>query len=207
VALLEVCVDGIAALAAAQEAGAGRIELCARLDLDGLSPGAELLEQALAIARVPVCVMVRPRAGEFVLRAGELERMAGEVRALRERRVAGVVLGLLTPAGEIYMEATRKLVELARPLQVTFHRAFDSARDPAAALERLIELGVDRVLTSGGAPTAWEGRATLRALVEQARGRISVMAGGKVRADHAQALLDATGVDELHASVPFQLAR
>ena len=204
-ALLEVCVDSIASLAAAQEAGAGRIELCARLDLDGLSPTAELLEQALVIARVPVCVMVRPRAGEFVVRAGERERMAGEVRALRERRVVGVVLGLLTSAGEIDMEATRNLVELARPLSVTFHRAFDQARDPAAALERLIELGVDRVLTSGGAPTAWEGRATLRALVERARGRITVMAGGNVRADHAQALLDATGVDELHASVPFAL--
>ncbi len=203
--LLEVCVDSIGGLAEAQDSGAGRIELCARLDLDGLSPGAELLQQALAIARVPVCVMVRPRAGEFVLRAGELERMAGEVRALRERRVAGVVLGLLTPDGQIDVDATRKLVELARPLQATFHRAFDQARDPSAALEQLIELGIDRVLTSGGAPTAWEGRATLRALVEQARGRITVMAGGKVRADHAQPLLDATGVDELHASVPFRL--
>ncbi len=205
--LLEVCVEGIEQLAAAQDAGAGRIELCARLDLDGLSPGGELLEQALAIARVPLCVMVRPRAGEFVLRAGELERMADEVRALRERRVAGVVLGVLTPAGEIDVESTRKLVELARPLQVTFHRAFDQVRDPSAALAHLIELGVDRALTSGGAPTAWEGRAVLRALVEQARGRIAVMAGGKVRAGHAQALLDATGVDELHASVAFQLAR
>src|SRR5688500_4511933 len=96
-ALLEVCVDHFAALRSAQEAGAGRIELCARLDLDGLSPGAELLEQALSIARVPLCVMVRPRAGEFVLREGELARMADEVRALRERRAAGVVLGLLTP--------------------------------------------------------------------------------------------------------------
>jgi copper homeostasis protein len=205
VALLEVCVDGIGRLAAAQDAGAGRIELCARLDLDGLSPSDELLEQALAIARVPVCVMVRPCAGEFVLRAGELERMADEVRALRERRVAGAVLGALTRAGEIDVVATRKLVELARPLQVTFHRAFDQTRDPAQALEQLIELGVDRVLTSGSAPSAWEGRAALRALVEQARGRITVMAGGKVRADHAQALLDETCIRELHASVCFQM--
>ena len=205
--LLEVCADSIEALAAAQDAGGGRIELCARLDLDGLSPSDELLEQALAIARVPVCVMARPRAGDFVLRAGELERMADEVRALRERRVAGVVLGLLTPAGEVDSSSTRKLVDLARPLQVTFHRAFDQVVNPARALEHLIELGVDRVLTSGGAPTAWEGRAALRALVDQARGRITVMAGGKVRGDHARALIDATGVAELHASLPFRLER
>lgn len=204
-ALLEVCVDHLAALESAQAAGAGRIELCARLDLDGLSPGPELLDAALAVARVPLCVMVRPRAGDFVLRPGELERMTAEVRSLRERRVAGVVLGLLTRDGEIDAGATGELIALARPLQVTFHRAFDRARDPARALETLIELGVDRVLTSGSAPTAWEGRAALRALVEQAHGRIAVMAGGKVRADHAQALLEATGVDELHASVPFAL--
>ena len=204
-ALLEVCVDGLAALKAAQEKGASRIELCARLDLDGLSPEPELLAGAIAAARVPLCVMVRPRAGDFVLRAGELERMASEVRALRERGVAGAVLGLLTSEGEVDAGAVRQLAELARPLEVTFHRAFDRVRDPARALEALIELGIDRVLTSGAAPTAWEGRAALRALVQQARGRITVMAGGKVRADHAQALLDTTGVAELHASVPFRL--
>jgi len=88
---------------------------------------------------------------------------------------------------------------------VTFHRAFDRVRDPARALEDLIDLALDRVLTSGGAATAWEGRELLQALVEQARGRIVVMAGGGVRADHARALLEATGVDELHASVPFRL--
>jgi copper homeostasis protein len=203
--LLEVCVDRVSTLQLAQQQGAGRIELCARLDLYGLSPGADLLAQSIDAARVPLCVMVRPRAGSFVYSADELERMRSEVRVLRERRVAGVVLGLLTPHGEIDAEATSELAALARPLQVTFHRAFDRARDPSQALERLIELGVDRVLTSGGAPTAWEGRAVLRALVEQARGRIAVMAGGKVRADHAQALIDATGVDELHASVPFRL--
>lgn len=204
-ALLEVCVDHLAALHRAQDAGAGRIELCARLDLDGLSPDRDLLDAAIAAARVPLCVMVRPRAGDFVLREGELESMAAEVRDLRERPVAGIVLGLLTREGDVDARATAQLAELAHPLAVTFHRAFDHTLDPARALETLIELGIARVLTSGGAATAWEGRAVLRSMVEQARARIAVMAGGKVRADHAQALLDATGVTELHASVPFRL--
>ena len=201
--LLEVCVDSLAGLEAALRGAAGRLELCSRLDLDGLSPEPGLVEAAQARARVPLHAMVRPRAGDFVARPGEPEAMLREVEGLRERGLDGVVLGLLSPAGEVDREALARLVAAARPLSVTFHRAFDRVRDPCRALEDLVELGVERVLTSGGAASAFEGRHALRALVEQARARIVVMAGGGVREANHAALLAASGVQELHASVPF----
>lgn len=205
--LLEVCVDGLEALERAQEGGADRIELCSRLDLDGLSPGPELLEAAIERARVPLHVMVRPRPGPFEVRPGELDELADEVAGLALRGVPGVVFGFLTPEGEVDRPTTARLVAAARPASVTFHRAFDRVRDPGAALEALVELGVDRLLTSGCADTAHAGRHTLGRLVERARGRLVVMAGGGVRAHLAEEILSASGVRELHASVPFVVPR
>ncbi|MBM3977025.1 MAG: copper homeostasis protein CutC [Planctomycetes bacterium] len=203
--LLEVCVDSRERLSAALAGGARRIELCARLDLDGLSPEPELLEHALATCRVPLHVMVRPAPGPFRPASPEFGRMLRECEQLA-RRAPGLVLGLLDHEERIDLPRTRELVAAARPAQVTFHRAFDRVCDFEGGLEQLIELGVSRVLTSGGAPTAWEGRARLAALVERARGRIGVLPGGGVRADHARALAAATGATELHSSTPFVLA-
>ena len=193
--------DRLEGLLRAQDGGADRIELCSRLDLDGLSPGPELLAQALERARIPVVVMVRPLPGPFQVGPGDLEAMLGEVRDLRGSGAAGVVLGAITDEGHVDRPALERLMEAADGLPVVFHRAFDRCADLRLALEQLIDLGVRRVLTSGGAPTAWEGRAALRELVELAAGRIEVLAGGGVRDEHLGDLLAATGVEQVHASV------
>jgi len=202
---LEVCVDSLAGLEPAERAGAARIELCARLDLGGVSPSAELVRAALAATSLPLAVMVRPRPGDFVYARAEIETMLAELARLRGAGAAIAVLGALTPSGAIDREALRELVAGARPMAVTFHRAFDEVPDPLAALEELVELGVERVLTAGGAPDAFLGRRALRALVLRARGRIAVMAGGGVRASNAAAILADAGVLELHGSVPFRI--
>ncbi len=199
--LIETCVDRLEAFLEAQERGAERIELCARLDLDGLSPDPELLSAALERARVPVVVMVRPRPGPFQVPPEDLEAMEAQVRALRERGPAGVVLGAITPDGRIDRPAMERFMAAADGLPVVFHRAFDRCADLPLALEELIDLGVRRVLTSGGAPSAWEGRAALRGLVERAAGRIEILAGGGIRPHNLADLLAATGVEQVHASV------
>ena len=200
--LLEVCVDSLAGMRAAEAGGADRVELCSRLDLGGLSPGEELLRAAIAATRLPIHAMVRPRPGSFVLAPGELEAMEAEIARLP---VAGAVFGAITPDLAVDREAVRRLVAAARPRSVTFHRAFDELEDLPRGLEDLVALGVDRVLTSGGEQDAFAGRAVLRDLVRLARGRIVVMAGGGVRSSNAAAILSATGVAELHGSVPFRL--
>ena len=203
--LLEVCVDSLDGLRAAEAKGAGRIELCSRLDLGGLSPSRELLAAALASTRLPIHVMVRLRPGAFVCTDSEVDRMQSEIADLKHVRVAGVVLGVLTRDAEVDVGSTRRLAAVARPLAVTFHRAFDEIRDQGAALEELVALGIDRVLTSGGAHDAHAGRAAIRALVDRAAGRIVVMAGGGVRPHNAAVILAETGVREIHGSVPFEV--
>lgn len=203
--LLEVCVDSLEGLRAAEAKQAGRIEFCAHLEQGGLSPSREVLALALATSRLPIHVMVRPRAGNFVYSPYELDLMQAEIAGLHKSRVAGVVLGVLTPDSRIDLEATSRLAAFARPMSVTFHRAFDEVRDLSRALEDLVRLRIDRVLTSGGAADAVAGRPAIRALVEQARGRIVVMAGGGVRRENVARILADTGVEEVHGSVPFEL--
>ena len=203
--LLEVCVDTIEKLRAAQQGGAQRFELCSRLDLDGLSPEDELLEQALTETKLPLFVMVRPRPGTFVHDDEEFRRMLREVDELRGLHVPGVVFGLLTRHHKIDVERTRELSLAARPMAVTFHRAFDQAPDPLKSLDALIELKLERVLSSGGPGEAWSGREALRELVRHAAGRISVVPAGGVRAANARELLDFTGARELHSSTWFPL--
>lgn len=199
--LIEVCVDSRSAFLEARDGGADRIELCSRLDLDGLSPEPQLLDLALAGGGIPVVAMVRPRPGPFQVAPEDLERMQSELRDLRGRGLAGVVLGAITDDGRVDRSAMRRLMAAAGDLPVVFHRAFDRCADLPRALEELIDLGVRRVLTSGGAPSAWEGRAALRALVERAAGRIEILAGGGVREPVLADLLAATGVEQVHASV------
>lgn len=201
--LLEVCIDSEAGLVRALAGGAGRLEVCARLDLGGTTPSRELLEQAITRAVVPCFAMVRPRGGDFVYAAAESEALEHDLARVRRSGAHGVVFGALTPQHEIDRDLTAHLVELAHPLPVTFHRAFDETRDLEAALETLVELGVERVLTSGGAAGAFAGRDRLRALVEQARGRIAILAGGGIRAHNAAAIVAASGVRELHSSTVF----
>jgi copper homeostasis protein len=146
-------------------------------------------------------VLVRPRAGDFCYGPDEEAVMEEDVRVCKRLGADGVVLGILRPDGRVDVERTRRLVELARPLSVTFHRAFDLAADLPRALEEIVATGADRLLTSGGAPSAQAGAATLAALVRMAGDRLIVMAGGGLRAHNARAVADDTGVREVHAGL------
>lgn len=198
--LLEICCDSVDACVEAEQGGADRIELCAALSEGGLTPSLGTLELALERVRIPIVVLVRPRRGDFVHTATERETVVRDVLHAKKAGAHGVALGALLPDGSIDRDALCEFVRAARPLSITFHRAFDHARDPLAALETLIELGVDRVLTSGGAATAPEGAARIAEFVRAARGRITLLAGGGVRPANVRALVDATGVREVHAT-------
>ena len=194
----EVCVDSPDGVRAAAEGGAERVELCSDLLEGGLTPSAGCLAVARRVPDVELVAMVRPRGGDFCYSASELEVLALDLAHAVEQGVDGVALGVLTPDAKIDVERTAELVRAARPARVTFHRAFDWIDDQVAALEQLIELGVDRVLTSGGAPTAPEGADRIRALVERAAGRIEVVAGCGVRVGVVRELVERTGVGAVH---------
>ena len=179
--LIEVCVEGIDGLLAAQAAGADRVELCASLVEGGITPSFGTVREALALATIPFHVIVRPRGGDFLYSAAEFASMVADVAALRDLGVAGVVVGCLSADGTIDEARMRALVEAAGPLAVTCHRAFDMTRDPAEALEALVRAGVGRVLTSGQRDTAAEGAELLAALVGQAGERIIILGCGAPR--------------------------
>jgi len=196
--LVEACVDSVASSQAAERAGAGRLELCDALFDGGTTPSAGMIAACRDAVAIPLFVIIRPRGGGFVYSDAELDVMRRDVVAARGLGADGGVIGPLQGDGTIHESQTRALVDVAGDLAVTFHRAFDFVPDLAAGLETLMAAGVRRVLSSGGAPTAREGAATLASLVRQAGARLTVMAGGSVREDHVRELVDATGVREVH---------
>ena len=196
--LIELCVEGIDGFLAAQEAGADRVELCASLMEGGLTPSLATIRAAVKAAKIPVHVIIRPRGGDFLYSQAEFDSMVEDIKALRDEGVAGVVIGCLTPDGRIDEARTKALVEAARPMSVTCHRAFDMTADAHEALEALIRCGVDRVLTSGQRDTAVEGIAILKSAVEQAAGRIVVMGCGALDAGNIRKVRDETGLAEMH---------
>lgn len=196
--LIELCVEGIDGFLAAQEAGADRVELCASLVEGGLTPSLATIRAAVKAAKIPVHVIIRPRGGDFLYSDTEFETMVEDVKALRNEGVSGVVIGCLTPDGRIDEARTKALVEAARPMSVTCHRAFDMTANAREALEALIRCGIDRVLTSGQRDTAVEGTAILEAAVEQAAGRIVIMGCGALDAINIQKVRDETGLTEMH---------
>ena len=183
---------------AAEANGANRLELCGPGE-GGLTPSAELLAIVLAHARIPVHAMVRPREGGFVYSDTEFAAMCRGVELAKGAGAAGVVFGMLREDGTLDAPRMGELVALARPLRVGVHRAFDATRDPDEAFEALLALGVDVVLTSGHAPTALEGVETLARLVRRAGERLTILAGGSVRAANVEAIVTASGVREVHA--------
>ena len=195
-----VVMDVAGARTAVADSGAARLELCVRLDVGGITPPRELVRDVVAAASVPVHAMVRPRGGDFVHDAAELDAMVASIGAHRDAGARGVVFGVLTRDRAIDPAATARLVAAARPMAVTFHRAFDETPDLDASLDTLIELGVERVLTSGGMPTAPEAIDVLARLVRRAAGRIAILAGGGVRPQHYAELAERAGVRELHGS-------
>lgn len=205
---LEIAVTSPAGARAARESGADRVELCAALELGGLTPSAALVE-AVAAEGLPVQALVRCRPGDFVHDAEELALMAAEVRSVIASGAAGVVIGALTADGALDTDAVARLADAARaagrPVEVTLHRAVDQSADPVAAAALLPSLGLTRVLTSGGAPAAADGLAAITAMVAAAPG-VQVMAGGGVRVDGIPALARA-GVAAVHLSAKARAPR
>ncbi|MGB3337253.1 MAG: copper homeostasis protein CutC [Devosia sp.] len=195
---IEICVEGIDGLVAAQTAGADRVELCASLLEGGLTPSLGVVREALRVATIPFHVIIRPRGGDFLYSELEFATMIDDVKAMRDLGVAGVVIGCLTPDGRVDEVRTRTLVEAARPLRVTCHRAFDMTVDYREAIEALVRCGVDRVLTSGQRDTAIEGIDILKDTQAIADGRIVIMACGALDAGNIGTVRQATGVDEMH---------
>jgi len=196
--VVELCVGSAADVHVAREAGADRAELCAGLVEGGITPSAGTIRAARAVEGIGLMVMVRPRGGDFLYSALERQVMADDVARAAELGADGVVFGLLHEDGTVDAEATGRLVALARPMQVCFHRAFDMTRDPVAALEALVSVGVDRVLTSGQQASAAAAVPLLRRLVEQAGDRITVMPGGGLVAGGLAAVVRGTGAREVH---------
>jgi copper homeostasis protein len=195
---IEICVENTDGLIAAQNAGADRVELCASLLEGGLTPSMGMVREALRVATIPFFVMVRPRGGDFLYSDVEFASMLEDVVAFREMGIQGIVAGCLNPDGTIDEARMKALVDAARPMKVTCHRAFDMTRDHVEAIETLVRAGVDRVLTSGRHDTAMEGLAVLAETVEAARGRIVIMGCGALDANNIAEVLDRTKVDEVH---------
>jgi copper homeostasis protein len=196
--LVEACVQTVASAVAAEAAGANRIELCVNLAEGGLTPSAGSLRAARSRVQIPIHVLIRPRVADYVYDDAELEAMLLDIREARRSGADGVVLGALTRGAMVDREITAQLAAAARPLAVTFHRAVDQTPDLGAAVATLVELGIDRVLTSGGAETADQAIPTLASLVGGFGARITILAGGGVRAGNAARIARRTKVPELH---------
>lgn len=195
---IEICVDSPEGVIAARDGQANRVELCDNLFEGGTTPSIGAMKMARRVGGIALHVIIRPRGGDFLYSVVEFDTMRTDIEAARTSRVDGVVIGLLTADGNIDKERTAELVTLARPMSVTFHRAFDVCRDPFAALEDLIEIGVDRVLTSGQQADAVSGAETIRQLVEAAGDRIVVMACGGLDETNVADVISKTGVSEVH---------
>ncbi len=200
VALLEICAGSLTSALAAEAGGAARIELCQGLELGGLTPSAGLLHAVRARVALPVLVLLRPRPGHFVYTADEYAVLQTDLTVALNHGADGVVLGLLTPDHRVDVARTRALVARAGQRPVTFHRAFDECDDLAQALEDVIATGCQRLLTSGGEPTAVEGAATLQKLVRQAAGRICIVPGAGLTPANIAGVAATTGATEFHAS-------
>jgi copper homeostasis protein len=197
---LEICIDSLESAIAAERGGAQRVELSSDLLEGGITPGAGLIASVRRHIRIGLWVMIRPRGSDFCYTDLEFEVMQEEIRHARTLGADGIVLGLLDHDACIDVPRTRQLVELARPLPVTFHRAIDMTPDLSAALEDVIATGASRILTSGGAPDATTGLRQIARMVEIASGRIVIMPGGGVSPETVEAIAKGTGATEFHSS-------
>ena len=204
--ILEISVESVAAAMAAERGGAQRIEFCANAREGGTTPSDELLRAVRERVRLPILSMVRPRAGDFVYSDAEFEIMRRDIQAAKEFQMDGVVLGLLEADGRIDVERSAQLVEQARPLPVTYHRAFDESRDLQKSLEDVIKTGAARLLTSGGRRTAPEALGVLAELVRIAGERLIVMPGSGIHAGNIRKVARTTGAREFHAGLSSVIA-
>jgi copper homeostasis protein len=198
---LEVCANSLASALAAQEGGAIRVELCENLADGGTTPSYGQIALTRKMLNIEVFPIIRPRGGDFLYSDVEFEIMKFDVLACKELGCDGVVFGILNPDGTIDQERCKALMDLAAPMEVSFHRAFDMTRDLSEAMETLIDLGFQRVLSSGGRVSAMEGAGVLTRLIEQAADRIQVMPGAGINPSNVKQLLEKTGAKVVHASL------
>jgi copper homeostasis protein len=201
--LLEACVDSVEAAVAAQQGGANRVELCADLLEGGCTPSAGTVQLARKLLAIRMNVIIRPRGGDFCYSEIEFEAMKLDIAFAKQAGADGVVIGLLNADGTVDVERTRALVELARPLSVTFHRAFDVTRDPFEALETLVKVGVDRILTSGQEPSVLEGLDLIADLVKRAGDRVIIMPGAGITERNFPKIIAQSGAREFHVYAPM----
>jgi copper homeostasis protein len=194
----EICIDSISGVLAAKSAGAHRVELCANLLEGGITPSRGMIHQARKIGGIKLHVIIRPRGGDFLYDDDEFSIEEADIDTAKAEGVDGVVIGLLQADGTIDVSRTRELIARARPLAVTFHRAFDMTPDPFAALDTLISLGVERVLTSGQEASVLEGLPLIAELVRRAGEKIIVMPGGGITARNVQRIVSEARPKEIH---------
>ncbi|MCA0130995.1 copper homeostasis protein CutC [Winogradskyella alexanderae] len=204
--LLEICANSFQSAKNAQEAGAHRIELCQELSVGGLTPSYGLLRLVKEKLHIPIHILIRPRSGNFIYTAEEFEQMQKDIALCRELNFDGIVSGILKKDKTIDIERTKALIDLARPLSFTFHRAFDEVMNPLIALKQLIELGVERVLTSGQKSSAEQGIELLKHLKTQSKGEIIIMPGSGINASNLN-VFKANAFSEIHSSASSKVSQ
>lgn len=202
---IEVCANSVESAINAQAGGANRIELCDNLTEGGTTPSAGTLLAARAKLIIGLNVLIRPRGGDFLYNSSELETVMNDIAFAKKAGADGIVFGFLTENGKIDTTLLKEMITLAKPLTITFHRAFDMCDDPFEALEQLIKLRVDRILTSGQKNKAVEGYGLIKQLVQKAGNRIVIMPGGGIRPDNIEKLIKQTGAREFHVSSRLQV--
>lgn len=198
--ILETCVDCVESALAAQEGGASRVELCSDLVIGGVSPSLPLFRQIRKYTDLKIRVLLRPRYGDYCFDKYECDELNEEILMFREEGADGVVVGILNPDGTLNTEQLARFKQSAANIEIALHRAFDVCLDPMNAMEQVIELGYDTILTSGQQETAWEGRDMLKKLHEAARGRIEILAAGGIGRNAIEKLVPYTGISSYHMS-------
>ncbi|PBQ30758.1 copper homeostasis protein [Sphingobacteriaceae bacterium] len=198
--ILEIACFNLQSAIIAQQAGADRIELCEDYVAGGITPSREMILQAKKAVQIPLHVIIRPRAGDFYYTAQEVEQMKKDIAFCKTHHINGVVLGCLTSEKKVDLKLCKELLNLSRPMTVTFHRAIDICENILEEVEHLVEMGFDRVLTSGGKKTALEGKDNLRKLSEKFEGKIILLAGGGIRSTNISEILRAANCSEYHSA-------